>query len=71
MERVVISIEDMANILMHTLEEPDVVSREYCETCLEMNNGCLNPGGEKCPHEPIVEYRFFIRTHFRKYIVRG
>lgn len=73
MEKIVISVEDMAAILENAFEQNiDVVSEKYCRACSEMHDGC--PLGEEsdgeCLHEKIVEYRFFVRSHFRKYMVK-
>ena len=73
MEKIVITIEEMAEILKAAFSENgSVVTDEYCRVCKEMHQGC--PVGEEddkeCPHEDIEEYRFFVRQHFKDFIVR-
>ena len=53
-----------------TFEDPFVVKREYCEICNEISKECPCLGWEDCTFADVVKFRFFVRSHFRKFIVR-
>lgn len=73
MDKILISIEDMAKLLHDSFEENcDCVDNEYCRVCTEMNDGCPNGDDydKPCPHEKIVEYRYFVMQHFKPFMVK-
>ena len=70
MEKIVISVEEMAKILLDSIGFSQVVCDSFCLICKEMHDGCPVEETEDCPHEDIVEYRYFVRRHFKKFIVR-
>ena len=70
MDKIVISVEEMADILKSAFEDPFIVKREYCEICNEISKECPCLGWEDCTFADIVKFRFFVRSHFRKFIVR-
>ena len=71
MDKVVISVDEMADILKTAFDENvHCISDEYCKMCSEMHGFCPVDDIEDCPHEDIVEYRYFILRHFKNYIFK-
>lgn len=73
MEKIVMSVEELAEILKQVRELPDgVIGDEYCSVCREMHdNDCPVSSDKDCPHEEIVEYRYFVRQHYKQFITKN
>lgn len=73
MEKIVMSVEELAEILKQVRELPDgVIGDEYCSVCREMHdNDCPVSSDKDCPHDEIVEYRYFVRQHYKRFIKRN
>lgn len=68
MEKIIISVDEMADILKESFERNEYcVSEEFCNMCSEKHKGCP-VGDEDCPHDVKVEYLYFVRSHFGKFI---
>ena len=70
MSKIIIGVDEMAKILLDNFGVNPIVTDEYCSICKQMNDGCLVGEDEPCPHDNIVEYRYFVMQHFKPFMVK-
>lgn len=70
MKKIVISVEDMAKVLLDSIGFSQIISDEFCSICNLMHDGCPVEEVADCPHEDIVEFRYFVMQHFKPFMVK-